>query len=70
MSVGLLAGLRPVSDHTLSRVCVCVCLRVKVRNRARREEGGGRAAFRARKPTATFMTARVASGVSYIKKQS
>lgn len=58
----LRAGLRPVSDHTLCRLCVCVCARWG----AKKGEGGG--AFRARKPTATFMTARVASGVSHIKK--
>lgn len=34
------------------------------------EPGGRGGTFRARKPTATFMTARGASGVSYIKKQS
>lgn len=32
---------------------------------AKKGKGGG--AFRARKPTATFMTARAASGVSHIK---
>lgn len=47
---------------TPSVVCVCVCARWGAK------KGGGGGAFRARKPTATFMTARVASGVSHIKK--
>lgn len=58
------AGLRPVSDHTLCLMFVCVR---KVRGkREPRRVGAGTL----RKPTASFMTARGASGVSYIKKRS
>lgn len=43
----------------------------KVRKKRSGRAGGmGGGAFGARKPSATFMTARGASGVSYIKKQS
>lgn len=47
---------------------MCVCDGGKGKEKEKWQSQRG--TFRARKPTATFMTARSASGVSYVKKQS